>query len=48
MVCAALITAGLFGTAFTIRVNCRLSPLQLPGWTSLAALNDLSLFAARR
>src|SRR4029079_16111566 len=44
VVCAALITAGLFGTAF-ISVKYEFSPLQLPGWTSLAALSDLSLFA---
>ncbi len=43
VVCAALTTAGLFGTAF-ISVKYQFSPLQLPGWTSLAALNDLSLF----
>jgi hypothetical protein len=41
--CAALITAGLVGTVF-ISVKYQFSPLQLPGWTSLAALNDLSLF----
>jgi hypothetical protein len=43
VVCAALTTAGLFGTAF-ISVKYQFSPLQLPGWTSLAALSDLSLF----
>src|SRR5690349_11954860 len=41
--CAALITAGLVGTVF-ISVKYQFSPLQLPGWTSLAALNDMSLF----
>ena len=41
--CAAMITAGLVGTVF-ISVKYQFSPLQLPGWTSLAALSDLSLF----
>ncbi len=41
--CAALMTTGLVGTVF-ISVKYQFSPLQLPGWTSLAALDDMSLF----
>jgi hypothetical protein len=42
--CAALVTTGLVGTVF-LCVKYQFSPLQLPGWTSLAALNDRTFFA---